>query len=248
MVSDFLFPQSGKARKISYFCRLCACVLYVRYKTLSNMITFGYKNRFTGPLRALTALAIGIVMVVSKANALNIAVQIIAAFLLASGLVSLIVGMINKQNGTLPLMAVNTVVDILIGLVLFMFPGFFANVLVFFIALALLGFALFQLVALVSANRVTNVGLGAFALPVLVLIGGVFLLFRPSFLGSALGTVAGVMLIIYGVSELLSSWKMRKAIDEYDIKYPAKPAKEEPEVEMPEQDIKDVDYEKADEQ
>ena len=108
------------------------------------MITFGYKNRFTGPLRALTALAIGIVMVVSKANALNIAVQIIAAFLLASGLVSLIVGMINRQNGTLPLMAVNTVVDILIGLVLFMFPGFFANILVFFIALALLGFALFQ--------------------------------------------------------------------------------------------------------
>jgi hypothetical protein len=53
------------------------------------------------------------------------------------------------------------------------------------------------------------------------------------------------MLIIYGVSELLSSWKMRKAIDEYDIKYPAK---EEPKVEMPEQDIKDVDYEKADEQ
>ena len=209
------------------------------------MITFGYKSRFNGPLRALTALAIGVVMVVSKANALNIAVQIIAAFLLASGVVSLIVGMKNKQNGAFSLMAVNTVVDILLGLVLFAFPGFFANILVFFIALALLGFAIFQLTALVSANRVMNVGLGAFALPVLVLIGGVFLLFRPSFLGSALGTVAGVMLIVYGISELFSSWKMRKAIDEYEIKYPSK---EQPKAEKPSDNVKDVDYEKVDEQ
>ena len=184
-------------------------------------------------------------MVVSKANALNIAVQIIAAFLIASGVVSLLVGLKNKQNGAFSLMAVNTVVDIFLGLVLFMFPGFFANILVFFIALALLGFAIFQLAALVSANRVMSVGLGAFALPVLVLIGGVFLLFRPSFLGSALGTVAGVMLIVYGISELFSSWKMRKAIDEYEIKYPSK---EQPKEEKPSDNVKDVDYEKVDEQ
>ena len=47
------------------------------------MITFGYKNKFNGPLRALTAIAIGVVMVLSKANALELAVRIIAAFLLA---------------------------------------------------------------------------------------------------------------------------------------------------------------------
>ena len=56
------------------------------------MITFGYKNKFNGPLRALTAIAIGVVMVVSKTNALELAVRIIAAFLIASGAVSMIVG------------------------------------------------------------------------------------------------------------------------------------------------------------
>ena len=55
------------------------------------MITFGYKNKFSGLLRALTAIAVGVVMVASKTNALELAVQIIAAFLLASGLVSLLV-------------------------------------------------------------------------------------------------------------------------------------------------------------
>ena len=55
-------------------------------------MTFGYKNKFNGPIRALTAIAIGVVMVMSKANALELVVKIIAVFLLASGLVSLFVG------------------------------------------------------------------------------------------------------------------------------------------------------------
>ena len=209
------------------------------------MITFGYKNRFNGPLRALTALAIGVVMVVSRTNALNLAVQIIAAFLMASGFVSLAVGFKNRQNGTFPLMAVNTIVDIILGLILFMSPGFFANILVFLIAFALIGFAVFQLISLGSANSVFRVGVTAFLLPVLVLVCGLFLLVNPSFIGSAVGIVAGVALIIYGLSELLSSWKMRKAIDEYEIKFPSK---QEPKAENPVQDVKDVDYEKVDEQ
>ena len=62
------------------------------------MITFGYKNRFSGWLRAVVALAIGIVMVVSRTDAMVLAVRIIAAFLLASGIVSLAVGYKNRQN------------------------------------------------------------------------------------------------------------------------------------------------------
>ena len=42
-----------------------------------DMITFGYKNRLNGPLRAAVAIAVGVVMVVSKANALELAVRIL---------------------------------------------------------------------------------------------------------------------------------------------------------------------------
>ena len=49
------------------------------------MITFGYKNRFGGFLRAFVAIAVGIVMVVSRTDAMVLAVRVIAAFLLASG-------------------------------------------------------------------------------------------------------------------------------------------------------------------
>ena len=210
------------------------------------MITFGYKNRFNGPLRALTAIAIGVVMVVSKTDALSLAVRIIAAFLVASGLVSLIVGYRNRQNGTFALMGTNAAVDIFLGLMLFLFPGFFAGLLVYLIAFALLGFGIFQLITLASANRVMKVGAMAFILPVIVLFCGMFLLMNPSFIGEAIGIVAGAALIVYGVSELLSSWKMKKAIDEYEIRYPDE-TQTKPE-EEPVQEVKDVDYEKVDEQ
>lgn len=177
------------------------------------MITFGYKNRFNGPIRALTAIAIGIVMVVSKTNALELAVRIIAAFILASGIVSLLVGYRQKSNGTMGLMGFNAVVDILLGFLLFLFPGFVAGLLIYLIAFILIGFGFFQLLALFSASRVMGLGLGSYVLPFVVLVAGIFLISKPAFLGEAIGVVAGASLILYGVSELYSSWKMRKAID-----------------------------------
>ena len=209
------------------------------------MITFGYNNRFSGIIRAVAALAIGVVMVVSRTDAMVLAVRIMAAFLLASGIVSLVLGYRDRQNSRMPLMGVNGTVDILIAVLIFMFPQFVAGLIVYLIGFALLGFGIFQLVALVSANRVMKVGFMAFLMPVLVLLAGAFLLARPTFIGTAVGTVAGAALIIYGVSELLSSWKMRKAMDEYEIH---QGPKEEAQPESQTPDVKDVDYEKVDEQ
>lgn len=210
------------------------------------MITFGYNNRFNGPFRALIALAVGVVMVVSRTDAMVLAVKIIAAFLLASGLVSLGVGYFTRKNGSMPLMSFNGAVDIILAVLIFMWPEFVAGLITYLIGFILLGFALFQLIALFSANRILKVGTLAFVMPVLVLLAGALLLARPAFLGSAIGLMAGIALIVYGVSELLSSWKVRKAINEYDIRQTRtqQPVSDE-DVSV---EIRDVSYEKVDEQ
>ena len=210
------------------------------------MITFGYKNKFNGPIRALTAIAIGMVMVMSRTNALELAVRIIAAFLLASGVVSLIVGYRQRSNGTMSLMGFNGVVDIILGLMLFMFPGFVSGLLIYVIAFLLICFGLFQMVGLISANRVMRVGLWSFVMPLLVLAAGLFLIAKPAFVGEAIGVVAGASLIMYGASELLSSWKMRRAINEYEIRQTGTATSARQEDVTP--DVKDVEYEKIDEQ
>ena len=102
------------------------------------MITFGYNNKFNGPVRALVAVALGIIMIIAGDEAMNAVVKILAVFVMASGVVSLVVGFRNKANGTLPLMATNAVFDILIGVVLFMFDAFFANLFIYLIGLSFL--------------------------------------------------------------------------------------------------------------
>lgn len=208
------------------------------------MFTFGYTNRFTGPFRALIALATGVVMIVYKEQAMDLVVKIIAAFLLASGFVSLAVGLRKKNDSSSKLMTFNAVVDVLIAALLFLFSGAVADLIIYLIGFVVLGFGIFQLIALISANRVSKVGIFALVMPVLVIGAGAFLLFNPEFIKSSVSLVAGIALLIYGASELLSSWKMKKAIDEYEItRMPQDKPAEEPVAE-----VKDVDYEKVDEQ
>lgn len=210
------------------------------------MFTFGYKSKINGPMRAVIALVIGIMMVVSPANALTTIVKVIAAFLLASGAVSLLVGLRDKDKGSLPLMSVNALVDVVLGLVLFCMPGPVAGFIIYLIGFALLFFGIIQIVALVGARNMVNLGLGAFVLPVIVTFVGAFILFNP-FAKSVMTLIAGSALIVYGVSELLSSWKMKKAIEEFEItQAPAEEQSSEQEDDL--NNVKDVDYEKVDEQ
>ena len=210
------------------------------------MYTFGYSNRLSGPVRALVAVAIGVIMVIYNEQAMNLVVKIIAALIFASGIVSLAVGLKKRNENTSRLMTFNAVVDLVIAALLFMFNGFVANLIIYLIGFALLGFGLFQLFALFGASRIMKLGLWSFVMPVLVTGAGIFLLFNPEWTKSSISLFAGIALIVYGVSELLSSWKVKKAIDEYEI------SRVEPRQEPQSQDVdhvvKDVDYEKVDEQ
>ena len=210
------------------------------------MFTFGYKSRVNGPLRALIALVIGVLMVISPEKALTTVVKVIAAFLLASGLVSLFVGLRDKEKGALPLMSFNALVDVLLGLVLFLFPGIIAKFMIYLIGFVLLAFGVVQIAALFGARRIIGLGLGAFLLPTVVTLVGGFILFNP-FAESLMVMIAGAALIVYGASEFLSSWRVKKAIDEYEIHQA--PVSEQPAAnESGLDDVKDVDYEKVDEQ
>ena len=210
------------------------------------MFTFGYKSKVNGPMRALIALVIGIMMVVSPANALTTVVKIIAAFMLASGVVSLVVGLKDKEKGSLPLMSFNALVDLILGLLMFIFPGVIAKFMIYLIGFVLLAFGIVQILALISARRAVGMGFGAFILPLTVTLIGGLILFNP-FAESVMTMIAGAALIVYGASELLSSWKMKKAIDEYEI-HQAPKTEQPSQPENPLADVKDVEYEKVDEQ
>ncbi|MCM1176798.1 MAG: DUF308 domain-containing protein [Bacteroidales bacterium] len=206
------------------------------------MITFGFKSRFGGWLRALCAIAIGAVMVASPATSLVLVVKLVAAFLIASGVISIVYGIMNKDRNALGLMSVNSVVDIILGAMLFMFPGAVASIIIIILGVALLGLGIFQIVVLGSAFRMLGMGFLAFIMPVLCTVGGLLLLFNPFGSAATLTLVAGICVIVYGVSELLATLQMNRARKVYEAKMDSTVSAGDV------MNAKDVDYEKIDEQ
>ena len=174
------------------------------------MVVFGYRNYLNSMLRAIVAIAVGVVMLVSRTDAMVLVVQIIAAGLLVSGIVAMVMRFRYKAARASNILGVNGGFNIIVSLLMFMFPEPIAHVIVFFIGLALACFGLFQFVGIYSINKMAPLSLLAFLIPVLVTVLGGFLMFSPSFLGKAVGTVAGIALILYGVSEFIASFKAKK--------------------------------------
>lgn len=214
------------------------------------MITFGYNNKFSSILRSLAAIAIGLVMVCAT-DATTTVVQIIAAFLFAAGIVSFAYGFANRKSGTFGLMTVNAVVDIVIGLILFLWPGFVAGVIVAIIGIVILVFGVIQILALAGTMSLLGSGGLNILLACLAIGGGIVLIFNP-FSERVMSILAGVFLIYYGITDLISMRRVSKAKKEYEIHFTETRVDPDSTIDVDADDdfdgIKDVDYHKIDEQ
>ena len=214
------------------------------------MITFGYNNKFSSILRSLAAIAIGLVMVCAT-DATTTVVQIIAAFLFAAGIVSFAYGFANRKSGTFGLMTVNAVVDIVIGLILFLWPGFVAGVIVAIIGIVILAFGVIQILALAGTMSLLGSGGLNILLACLAIGGGIVLIFNP-FSERVMSILAGVFLIYYGITDLISMRRVSKAKKEYEIHFTETRVDPDSTIDVDVDDdfdgIKDVDYHKIDEQ
>lgn len=212
------------------------------------MITFGYNNKFSSILRSLAAIAIGLVMVCAT-DATTTVVQIIAAFLFAAGIVSFAYGFANRKSGTFGLMTVNAVVDIVIGLILFLWPGFVAGVIVAIIGIVILVFGVIQILALAGTMSLLGSGGLNILLAFLAIAGGIVLIFNP-FSERVMSILAGVFLMYYGITDLISMRRVSKAKKEYEIHFTETRVDPDSTIDVDDDfdGIKDVDYHKIDEQ
>jgi uncharacterized membrane protein HdeD (DUF308 family) len=181
------------------------------------MITLGYKTKFDSVTRAVAAIGIGLVMAFGG-NAPALVVKIIAILLVVAGIASLIYGLVkSKENGVYQLLLINAGLDIALGLLLFFNPQWIAGVIVYAIGIVLILFGGLQLIALAGAMSLLGAGFSSLLLSVLAVVGGAFLLFNP-FTINVMSIIAGCLLIVYGVAELISAFRMQKAREEFEIR------------------------------
>ncbi|MCF0175895.1 MAG: hypothetical protein HUJ94_03585 [Bacteroidales bacterium] len=184
------------------------------------MITLGFRKPYSSLIRGLFAFAVGAILLFYPGGinqAFTVVVKIIAGLLVFTAITTVLLPVFRK----LPSSGVdwaNFVVDILLALILFRFADKIGPGVLTIIGILLIAAAVFLLVVMISAASFSSMGM-LFLLPFIVILFSALLLFIHSFSSATLAMLAGIALMVYGTGELVLTFKMKKAKNEYEAKF-----------------------------
>lgn len=98
----------------------------------------------------------------------------------------------------------------LFGLWLIIMPAFFVGILMYVLGAVLIFAGIGQVANLVAVQRWTQVPVGYYVVPVLVLIAGLVVLLNPFAVASVPFLILGISSIVYGAAELVNQIRFRK--------------------------------------
>ena len=174
---------------------------------------FYVTNRTSSVARGVLTLALGVCLLIWPGFTSGLIVKLIAGFLLAIGVVTLVSAMMaaSKTKSAIPvLVALNVAVYLIFGLLVFLFPGFFLSLIAFLFGGVLLIAGLSQIIGLYQSSKYAPVGGGMYIVPVAITICGIALFFSPRASTEMLTMIFGGAVALYGISELAAVWKLRK--------------------------------------
>lgn len=175
-------------------------------------------DRSYGYARAIIALAGGLILVIWPEAVKNSIMIILGALILAVGLVSLIMSYTGKwKKEKVPLLLLNSIVDIAFGLVLIIFPDFFMSVIFFVFGLILLIFGLGEIINLFRTAKAVRVPWPLYLGPLITLALGVIMFFNPAWVSNALFVTFGAALLLYSVSEFASTYVIRRRMKDIEV-------------------------------
>lgn len=170
-------------------------------------------------IRAVTALIIGLVLVLMPGVAADYLVITIGILFIIPGLFGIIGYFGTKKGEKSPRFPIEAVGSLFLGLWLVIMPDFFVNILMYVLGFVLLLGGLQQVYTLIRARKWTDVPVAFFVAPVLVMMAGLLIVFSPRDSQQALFIIIGATAIVYALAELLNYFRFisRKP------KHPSKP-------------------------
>ena len=134
---------------------------------------FYVTNRTSSVARGVLTLVLGVCLLVWPGFTSGLIVKLIAGFLLAIGVVTLVSAMMaaSKTKSAIPvLVALSVAVYLIFGLLVFLFPGFFLSLIAFLFGGVLLIAGLSQIIGLYQSSKYAPVGGGMYVVPVAITI------------------------------------------------------------------------------
>ena len=170
--------------------------------------------------RALTAIAIGVLLIKFPDNTVTGIVITIGVLFALSGLISLLTYVIARRHeseyviydaqgrqiaGQSPMFPIVGIGSILLGTILAVMPGTFINALMYVIGAILILGAINQYLAIISVRRFGVSSLWFWLCPTLILLFGAFIIIKPMAPLSTAMFFLGWLTLFYGIVEALNS-------------------------------------------
>ncbi len=167
-------------------------------------------------VRGLIALLLGGALILWPEMAITYLVIAIGILFIVPGVWSLLNYLFNRRDAfsPKPSFPIEAAGSILFGAWLVAMPGFFVNIFMYILGALLVIAGIQQIVFLVRARRWSTVRWGFYIVPALILLAGILILAYPFEAAANTFIIFGIAAMVYGVSELVNSYRFRKRFTE----------------------------------
>lgn len=156
--------------------------------------------------RSLFAVLVGVLLIVLKDSAMPFLVRLLGLAFLFPALVSVINLFMTRKGAALFPLVMISVIDvgsIAFGVWLLVSPMTFLGLLAVILAVALLGFSLFQIYSVVSVRRSLHSPWGLLVTPLLLAVASIVVLANPFGTIATVSVILGVCAVVAGLSDIV---------------------------------------------
>ena len=166
-------------------------------------------------IRGICAVLMGVLLVTWPEAAIVYLVIAIGAMFFMPGLFSMIRYFMKsrQQGGMFPIIGLGS---LLFGLWLMVSPAFFVGILMYVLGVVLVFAGISQIMQLVNARGWTQVAVGYYIMPVLILLAGLVVLLNPFAAAAIPFIILGVSSIFYGITDIINLFRFRKKEDKQE--------------------------------
>ena len=185
-------------------------------------------NPTYGIIRSIVALLFGLVLVIWPGAAEVAFIRVLGAVMLLIGGVSLGINFLgNERLGFM--FAFSGIIAVAFGIILLAKPDFFINLLSYLFGILMLFFSIGEIATLLSAGKYTKVKFAFYIIPILIFLGGIYMLVNPMEAIKAVFIFFGISLIIYAIFEFVAALRFRNVFKEAEAAEALEEAKAEAE-------------------
>lgn len=169
----------------------------------------GNPNRLI--IRGIVSVVIGITIIVVPDLTLPVVIQGLGALMVLDGLVAMLINYFSKtKRQSVFIIIPRGTSNLIFGAILLLFPALMVNLFVFLIGFILIFAGFTQFASQISGRSLMGTSWIIIIISILAFVAGIVFITKPFESAQTMLIIFGVMIALYGVGEIMWSFKVRK--------------------------------------